>query len=38
MVIVQHMPPGFTGMYAQRLNRLCAMEVREAVNLSLIHI
>lgn len=32
MVIVQHMPPGFTGMYAQRLNRLCAMEVREAVN------
>lgn len=32
MVIVQHMPPGFTAMYAERLNRLCAMEVREAKN------
>ena len=32
MVIVQHMPVGFTGMYAERLNRLCAMEVREAKN------
>ncbi|NCE65505.1 chemotaxis response regulator protein-glutamate methylesterase [Pseudoflavonifractor sp. 524-17] len=32
MVIVQHMPPGFTKMYADRLNRLCAMEVREARN------
>ena len=30
MVIVQHMPPGFTKMYAERLNRLCAMEVQEA--------
>ncbi len=30
MVIVQHMPPGFTSMYADRLNRLCKMEVREA--------
>lgn len=30
IVIVQHMPPGFTKMYAERLNRLCAMEVREA--------
>ena len=30
MVIVQHMPPGFTQMYAERLNRLCQMEVREA--------
>ena len=30
MVIVQHMPPGFTKMYADRLNRLCRMEVREA--------
>ncbi len=30
MVIVQHMPPGFTAMYADRLNRLCKMEVREA--------
>ncbi len=32
MVIVQHMPPGFTKMYADRLNRLCRMEVREAMN------
>lgn len=32
MVIVQHMPPGFTKMYAERLNRLCPMEVREAKN------
>ena len=32
MVIVQHMPPGFTQMYAERLNRLCQMEVREAKN------
>lgn len=32
MLIVQHMPRGFTGMYAERLNRLCRMEVREAKN------
>ena len=32
MLIVQHMPPGFTAMYAERLNRLCKMEVREAKN------
>ena len=37
MVIVQHMPRGFTKMYAQRLDRLCAMEVREAVNGDEIH-
>ena len=30
MVIVQHMPPGFTKMYAERLDRLCAMDVKEA--------
>ena len=30
MLIVQHMPVGFTQMYAERLNRLCQMEVREA--------
>ena len=30
MIIVQHMPPGFTKMYAERLNRLCQMEVKEA--------
>lgn len=32
MVVVQHMPVGFTKMYAERLNRLCQMEVREAKN------
>lgn len=32
MVITQHMPVGFTEMYAQRLNRICNMEVREAKN------
>lgn len=30
IVITQHMPPGFTTLYAERLNRLCSMEVREA--------
>lgn len=37
MVIVQHMPVGFTKMYADRLNRLCQMEVREAINGDEIH-
>lgn len=37
MVITQHMPEGFTEMYAQRLNRICAMEVREAKNGDIIH-
>ncbi len=32
ILIVQHMPQGFTKMYAERLNRLCKMEVREAVD------
>lgn len=32
IVVVQHMPPGFTKMYAERLNRLCQMEVIEAKN------
>lgn len=30
IVITQHMPVGFTSMYAERMNRLCKMEVREA--------
>jgi len=29
-VIVQHMPEGFTESFAQRLNQICPMEVREA--------
>jgi two-component system chemotaxis response regulator CheB len=31
-VVVQHMPANFTGPFAERLNSLCAMEVREARN------
>lgn len=30
IVVVQHMPPVFTAMYAQRLNNSCQMEVKEA--------
>ncbi len=30
VVIVQHMPPVFTKMYAQRLDRICKMSVKEA--------
>lgn len=30
IVITQHMPEGFTSMYAQRLNNQCKIEVREA--------
>lgn len=30
VVIVQHMPAGFTKMFAERLNELCHMEVKEA--------
>ncbi|HET6718279.1 MAG TPA: chemotaxis response regulator protein-glutamate methylesterase [Rhodocyclaceae bacterium] len=32
LVIVQHMPEKFTGMFAERLDSLCAIEVREARN------
>ncbi len=30
VVIVQHMPAGFTKMFADRLNQLCQMQVKEA--------
>lgn len=30
IVIVQHMPPGFTAAFARRLNEICKIEVREA--------
>lgn len=32
IVVVQHMPPVFTNMYAQRLNKICQLHVREAKN------
>ncbi len=32
VLIAQHMPPGFTRSFAQRLNSLCAMSVKEAVD------
>ena len=31
-VVVQHMPAGFTDMYAKRLDKICRVEVREAKN------
>ncbi|MFA7354934.1 MAG: chemotaxis response regulator protein-glutamate methylesterase [Sulfurimonadaceae bacterium] len=31
-IIVQHMPANFTPLFAQRLNILCSMEIREAKN------
>lgn len=30
ILIVQHMPANFTGLYAQRLDKICKMEVKEA--------
>ncbi|MGZ8496931.1 MAG: protein-glutamate methylesterase/protein-glutamine glutaminase [Candidatus Binatia bacterium] len=32
LVVVQHMPEGFTAAFAQRLNQSCRVEVKEAVN------
>jgi len=32
IIIVQHMPPNFTKSFADRLNDICAIEVREAKN------
>jgi len=32
ILIVQHMPPGFTAPFAERLNKLCAIDVREATH------
>jgi two-component system chemotaxis response regulator CheB len=32
LVIVQHMPEGFTAAFAQRLNQTCQIEVKEAAN------
>ena len=32
IVIVQHMPPGYTKMFADRLNQLCKINVKEATS------
>ena len=32
ILVTQHMPAGFTKMYADRLNKICDLEVREAKN------
>lgn len=32
IVVTQHMPEGFTKMYAERLDRICKLEVKEAQN------
>src|SRR3984893_891293 len=32
ILIVQHMPPGFTAPFAQRMNGLCSLTVREATD------
>ncbi len=37
IVVTQHMPSGFTQMYAERLNKICKMEVREAKNGDKVH-
>ncbi len=36
IVIVQHMPLGFTGPFAKRLDHLCAASIREAVHQAVI--
>lgn len=37
VLITQHMPPVFTKMYADRLNKICAAEVREAQDGDRVH-
>ncbi len=32
VVVVQHMPPGFTKMFAERLDQICMMDAKEAEN------
>ncbi|MGE5417047.1 MAG: protein-glutamate methylesterase/protein-glutamine glutaminase [Acidobacteriota bacterium] len=36
IIIVQHMPPFFTYSFANRLNDICAIEVKEAENMELV--
>jgi two-component system chemotaxis response regulator CheB len=37
IVIAQHIPPHFSRAFAQRLNQMCAVEVREAVDGDAVH-
>lgn len=37
LLVVQHMPAGFTKLYAERLNKSCKMEVKEAVDGERLH-
>ena len=37
-VVVQHMPPGFTKMYAERLDNQCKVTVKEAENGDLVEV
>ena len=37
MVVTQHIPAGFSLAFANRLNKLCSMEVREAVDGDMLH-
>jgi len=37
IVMAQHMPPGFTTAFAERLNGLCKIEVREAADGDRVH-
>lgn len=30
VLVVQHMPPGFTEVFANRLNKVCALDIKEA--------
>ncbi len=37
VLVVQHMPAGFTAAFANRLNGICAIEVKEAEHLDEVH-
>jgi two-component system chemotaxis response regulator CheB len=36
IVIVQHMPPGFTFEFAKSLNKICPLEVKEAADMDIV--
>jgi two-component system, chemotaxis family, protein-glutamate methylesterase/glutaminase len=37
ILVVQHMPVGFTAPFAERLNNLCALSIREATHGEIVH-